>query len=93
MPVTKLTISLPEELAEAIRVVQLRGEGVVLLELAAPLGAIPVAASRPVTVRRDAIAGWLGRLVPRVLPAAEAPAGQRGLLSFVGEGTVLVASM
>ena len=78
---------------EAVRVVQLRGEGVVLLELAAPLGAIPVSASRPVTVRRDAIAGWLGRLVPRVLPAAEAPAGQRGLLSFVGEGTVLVASM
>jgi Tetratricopeptide repeat len=79
--------------AEAVRVVQLRGLGVVLLELAAPIGAIPVGPSRAVTVRRDAIVGWLGRLVPRVLSAAEAPAGQRGLLSFAGEGTVLVASM
>ena len=78
---------------ETVRVVQLRGEGTVLLELASPIGAIPVGASRSVTVRRDAIVGWLGRLVPRVLSPTEAPAGQRGLLSFAGEGTVLVASM
>ena len=79
--------------AEAVRVVQLRGVGAVLLELAAPIGAIAVLPQRAVTVRREAIVGWLGRLVPRVLSAAEAPAGQRGLLSFAGEGTVLVATM
>ncbi len=82
--------------AEAVRVVQLRGVGVVLLELgggSGSIGAIPVSPARAVTVRRDAIVGWLGRLVPRVLPASEAPAGQRGLLSFAGEGTVLVALM
>lgn len=73
-----------------VRVVQLRGAGVVLLDLTAPAGAIPVTATRHVTVRREAICGWLGRLVPRVLTPAEAPAGQRGLLSFAGEGTVLV---
>jgi hypothetical protein len=78
---------------ETVRIVQLRGEGTVLLELAAGYGAVPVGAARSVTVRRDAILGWVGRLVPRVLSPTEAPAGQRGLLSFAGEGTVLVASM
>jgi hypothetical protein len=38
------------------------------------------------------VLGWFGRLVPRALPASEAPCGQRGLVSFLGEGRVLVAS-
>jgi hypothetical protein len=78
---------------EASNVVQLQGRGVILLELVGELAAIPVSQRRGATVRRDAIVGWLGRLVPHALPPAEAPAGQRGLVSFGGDGTVLALSM
>jgi uncharacterized protein (AIM24 family) len=77
---------------EMAHVVQLRGAGVVLVELAGRLGATQVLPARTATVRREGIVGWTGRLVPRALTPAEAPAGQHGLVSFAGEGTVLVSS-
>jgi uncharacterized protein (AIM24 family) len=70
-------------------VVQLQGAGIVLLELMGALAAVPVSGARSATVRRDAIVGWIGRLAPRALTPAEAPAGQHGLVTFGGEGTLL----
>jgi Flp pilus assembly protein TadD len=71
-------------------IVQLRGHGRVALELARKLARLPCSTGRPLLVRREWIVGWLGRLVPRALPPAESPSGQRGLVGFSGDGTVLV---
>jgi hypothetical protein len=77
---------------DAALMVQLRGTGTVILELMDPLAAIEVTGARPVNVRREVIVGWIGRLVPRALSLGEAPCGQRGLVSFSGEGTVLIGA-
>lgn len=76
---------------DVVPVAQFRGDGAVVLELIDPIVSLEVTSSRPVVARREALVGWLGRLLPRALPISEAPSGQRGLLSFSGEGTVLVA--
>lgn len=77
---------------EGAHVVQLRGTGAVVLELAGELASVPCAPGRALLVRREWIVGWLGRLVPRAAPPAESPMGQRGLIAFSGEGTVLVCA-
>jgi Flp pilus assembly protein TadD len=76
---------------DAVPVAQFRGDGSVVIELIDPIVALDVIAQRPVVARREALVGWIGRLAPRAIPITEAPSGQRGLLSFSGEGTVLVA--
>jgi hypothetical protein len=73
-------------------VVQLRGTGSFVLELTAPLASIVCTPERPLMVRREWIVGWLGRLMPRALSPAETPYGQRNLVSFSGDGTVLVCA-
>jgi hypothetical protein len=78
--------------SDGVPVVQLRGRGALALELGAKLGGLPSMSGRPLLVRREWVVGWLGRLVPRALPTGEAPNGQRGLVSFSGEGTVLVSA-
>jgi uncharacterized protein (AIM24 family)/DNA-binding SARP family transcriptional activator len=77
---------------EFVAVVQLRGKGAVLLEAIGEILTLEVQGSRGLSVRREVILGWFGRLVPRALAPSEAPCGQRGLVSFAGEGRVLVAS-
>ncbi len=77
---------------EFVAVVQLRGKGGVLLEAIGEIITLEVKANRGMSVRREVILGWFGRLVPRALAPSEAPCGQRGLVSFAGEGRVLVAS-
>jgi uncharacterized protein (AIM24 family) len=77
---------------EGAHVVQLRGSGAVVLELTGELASVPCLPGRPLLVRREWIVGWLGRLVPRPLPPSETPSGQRGLIAFSGEGTVLVCA-
>jgi hypothetical protein len=76
---------------DLVPVAQFRGDGAVILELIDPIVSLEATASRPVVARREALVGWVGRLAPRAIPISEAPSGQRGLLSFSGEGTVLVA--
>lgn len=71
-------------------IVQLRGRGTAILELTGALATLPCVVGQPLMVRREWVVGWLGRLVTRPLPAEEAPSGQRGLIAFLGEGTVLV---
>ena len=78
---------------EWVPVVQLRGEGSVLLEAIGDILTLAVRPDRSLSVRREVILGWFGRLVPRSLSPADAPCGQRGLVSFAGEGRVLVASV
>jgi uncharacterized protein (AIM24 family) len=73
-------------------VVQLRGAGAVLLEFAGALAALEVKSGSGVTVRREILIGGIGRLAPRALPVGEAPCGQRGLVGFSGDGTVLVTA-
>jgi Tfp pilus assembly protein PilF/uncharacterized protein (AIM24 family) len=75
-----------------VPVVQLRGDGSVLLEAIGEILTLAVRPDRSLSVRREVILGWFGRLVPRALSPSDAPCGQRGLVSFAGEGRVLVAS-
>jgi hypothetical protein len=77
---------------EGALMVEFRGAGTVLLELVDPLATFEVTAASAVAVRREILVGWVGRLAPRALPIREAPCGQRGLVSFSGDGTVLVAA-
>lgn len=77
---------------EFVPVVQLRGAGAVLFETMGEILLLPVHADRSLSVRREAILGWFGRLVPRALAPSDAPCGHRGLVSFAGEGRVLVTS-
>jgi hypothetical protein len=76
--------------AEGVPVVQLRGSGAIVLELDSEIASIPCTPERPLMVRREWIVGWLGRLVTRALSPKESPSGQRGLVSFSGDGTVFV---
>jgi uncharacterized protein (AIM24 family) len=77
---------------EFIAVVQLRGIGGVLLESMGDVLTLGVRGDRSLCVRRDVVLGWFGRLVPRSLAPNDAPCGQRGLVSFAGDGRVLIAS-
>lgn len=77
--------------SEALPFVQLRGQGVIVLELLDPLVVLDVAAKASAVLRREAIVGWTGRLLPRALAPGEAPSGQRGLVSFAGEGSLFLA--
>lgn len=77
---------------DLVAVVQLKGKGAVLIEAIGEILTLEVQGSRGLSVRREVILGWFGRLVPRALAPSEAPCGQRGLVSFAGEGRVLVAS-
>ncbi|HLK37581.1 MAG TPA: tetratricopeptide repeat protein [Polyangiaceae bacterium] len=77
---------------DATPVIQMRGTGAFVLELVGKLASLPAAPGHPLLVRREWIVGWLGRLMARALPPAESPSGQRGLVSFSGEGTVLACT-
>jgi uncharacterized protein (AIM24 family) len=78
--------------AEGSPIVQLRGSGALVLELGGKIASLLSVAGRPLLVRREWVVGWLGRLVARALPPSESPSGQRGLVAFSGEGTVLVCA-
>ncbi|MDB4946264.1 MAG: Tetratricopeptide 2 repeat protein [Labilithrix sp.] len=77
---------------ELVAVVQLRGTGTVVVEAIGEILTLDVRENAGMSVRREVVLGWFGRLVPRALAATEAPCGQRGLVAFAGEGRVLVAS-
>ena len=78
---------------DGLAVVQLRGKGTLLLELLSGFVTIDATpTSGALLVRREWLVGWIGRLVPRSLPASESPSAQRGLVSFGGDGTILIAA-
>jgi len=76
---------------DALFIAQLHGPGPLVFECIEQLFALDVTAAQAATVRASSILGWTGRLVPETIPAGQAPGGQRGLIGFVGTGTVLVA--
>ena len=73
-------------------VLRFGGPGLVFLDLAGKLAGVGCMPGRPLLVRREWLVGWLGSVAPRSLPAAESPGGQRGVIVFSGEGTVLVCA-
>jgi uncharacterized protein (AIM24 family) len=77
---------------EYVSVVQFKGTGPLLAEVKGSLLTIEVTSGKSVNVRREGIVGWFGRLVPRALAPSEAPSGQRGLITFAGDGTVLLSA-
>jgi len=76
---------------EPIPIVQLKGAGEVAFELGEPLRSLEVVPTRPAAARVHTVVGWIGRLIPRVLPPSEAPGGQKGLVSFAGDGALLLS--
>ena len=72
--------------------VRFSGPGHLFLDLAGTLAGVGCTQGRPLLVRRDWLVGWFGPLSPRALPTAESPGGQRGVIAFSGEGTVLVCA-
>jgi Flp pilus assembly protein TadD len=80
---------LPVGEGEAVPMVQLSGPGGVLAELGPNVGTFELLPPAAVTMPRECIIGWAGALIPRAVPPSEA-SGRRGLVSFAGEGFVLV---
>jgi uncharacterized protein (AIM24 family) len=68
----------------ALSLVRFRGDGVVVIELTEPFLAIDVRGDDAITVRADALIGWIGLLAPE-------PTSEEGddFVAFSGEGTVL----
>jgi Flp pilus assembly protein TadD/uncharacterized protein (AIM24 family) len=90
---TRLALAGAEE--DATPIVQLRGTGGVLLELMEPMVAVEVLESRGVVARHEMVIGWTAGVTPRPLTVADAPTGQetqRGLVSFTGDGSVLLSA-
>ena len=77
---------------DAAPIVQLQGTGAVLLELMVGMLGIEVTSARALVVRHELVLGWTSKVLARAVPQSEAPSGQRGLVSFAGEGTVLIAA-
>lgn len=86
------SFALHEAEAGRSHMVRLRGKGGIVLETARELTTLRIDGSRHVTIRRDALIGWIGELVWRPLPRHEAPGKALGLLSFSGEGALLLAA-
>lgn len=75
-----------------IPMVQFRGTGAIAFRTTRPLLTVKLAADKVLYVDASALAGWIGRVVPRAVTAAAADAGGAAEL-FVecsGEGVVLV---
>ncbi|XXX80964.1 tetratricopeptide repeat protein [Sorangium sp. So ce134] len=81
---------LPAGDGDAVAMVQLRGRGHMVLSVPERAAALEITPSRPTSMRATAVLGWMGRLLPRTLPATEAPGGLQGFVTFGGEGMVLV---
>ena len=82
-----------EKLRPLLRVVQFRGRGCVALRTQRRLLSLNVATSRAVRVDARVLAGWIGRVVPRVVSAGAVRAASASEADFVecsGEGVVLL---
>jgi uncharacterized protein (AIM24 family) len=88
--VTFLNGKLPVSVHEQVPLVQLSGVGSVVLLVPERLVGMGADGSHPVAVRSDRVLGWVGRLFPRVVTAEEGPGDGSSMVSFSGEGTVLV---
>lgn len=81
------------DLRQLLRVVQFRGRGCVALRTGRRLLSLNVTSSRAVRVDARVLAGWIGRVVPRVVSAGGARGASANEAAFVecsGEGVVLI---
>jgi uncharacterized protein (AIM24 family) len=77
------------ELRTVLRVVQFRGHGCVALRSKRPLLSLKLASDRGVQVEARVLAGWIGRVVPRLISAAVGGA-RSAFVECSGEGVVLI---
>jgi len=70
--------------------VQFRGSGGVAFRTEHPLLAVKLAPERVLYVDAHALAGWIGRVVPRAVQAAGSPGTSELFVECTGEGVVLV---
>jgi tetratricopeptide (TPR) repeat protein len=70
--------------------VQFRGSGSVAFRTEHPLLAVKLAPERVLYVDAHALAGWIGRVVPRAVQAAGSPGTSELFVECTGEGVVLV---
>ena len=75
---------------DASSMLELRGGGAVVLESTSDVTGLEVATGRGVRARPSAVAGWIGALTVRPLPARDAPAGETGLVIIEGDGVLLL---
>lgn len=74
-----------------IPMIQFRGHGAIAFRTERPLLAVKLAQDRVLYVDATALAGWIGRVVPRaVTPADTGPAASELFVECTGEGVVLV---
>jgi len=79
------------QLRPLMRVVQFRGHGCVALRSKRPLLSLKLVSERSVMVEARVLAGWIGRVVPRVVtPVGESQASEVVFVECAGEGVVLI---
>jgi uncharacterized protein (AIM24 family) len=75
---------------ERIPMVQFRGTGAMALRTERPLLSVKLAQDRVLYVDATALAGWIGRVVPRAVTPADGGPGSELFVECTGEGVVLV---
>lgn len=73
-----------------IPMVQFRGTGAVAFRTERPLLSVKLAQDRVLYVDATALAGWIGRVVPRAVTPADGGPGSELFVECTGEGVVLV---
>lgn len=74
---------------DTIALVHVHGTGLVVLELPQSFAAVETTEAAGCVLRCASMLGWVGRVVARCLPAADAPGDSRGWAAFSGDGSVL----
>lgn len=70
---------------------QLSGEGTVVLELEGELRTARVGPQRPLAVVAEGVFGWIGRLFAQALAPAQSPSASSGFVEFSGDGAVFLS--
>ena len=73
-----------------LSMVQLKGQGEIVVEVSRRLSALRVVPERAVTVRAATVLGWTGRVVGQAPPSPQSGLWISGAVSFSGEGTLFV---
>jgi Tetratricopeptide repeat len=74
---------------DTIALVHVHGTGLVVLELPRSFAAVETSEAAGCVLRCASMLGWVGRVVARCLPVADAPGDSRGWAAFSGDGSVL----
>lgn len=73
---------------------QLWGQGEIILQSNGPIWGIPARSGQPVRVAYERLVGWVGELVPQIIPSRDvvSSTASDAFVEFEGEGGVLIAS-